>query len=148
MRTGQIAAFRARTATNVRVTVRLSVSLCVDDPRMTCGTRFAARTHNRVSHRNRIDVVHLASRMRGERKRSVSATRMDVRLVFAREQCVSIACDHVRNSRALSHPRIVFFDKLHVGCVSMRVPLPNPCIERASVVNAQAHNDVSCRKPA
>ena len=88
------------------------------------------------------------TRMRGERKRSVSATRMDVRLVFAREQCVSIACDHVRNSRALSHPRIVFFDKLHVGCVSMRVPLPNPRIERASVVNAQAHNDVSCRKPA
>jgi len=53
-----------------------------------------------------------------------------------------------KNSRALSHLRIVFFDAHRAARTSSRTTLPNAHEPRARVHDACVNNIVCCCKPA
>ena len=60
----------------------------------------------------------------------------------------SIACERAKNSRALSHPRIVFFDTHRAARTSSRTTMLNAREARARVRDAHVRNIVRCCKPA
>jgi hypothetical protein len=54
----------------------------------------------------------------------------------------------VKNSRALSHLRIVFFDTHRAARTSVRTTMPNAREKRVRVRDARARNIACCCKPA
>jgi len=54
----------------------------------------------------------------------------------------------VKNSRALSHLRIVFFDTHRAARTSVRTTMPNAREKRVRVRDAHARNIACCCKPA